>query len=79
MSRVRRCSWEIGVRCHAPATRRVKVTYLGQPIDRDPLMCDAHADMAQTLIRPGWAIVRIEPLVVMMHGYPLEPEQEVQA
>ena len=76
--RTRRCSWEYGYRCHEPATRRVVTTYLGQPTDRDVLMCGPHADQAETLIRPGWAIVRIEPLVVMMHGYPLEPEQEVQ-
>lgn len=60
--RVRRCSWATGVRCHAPATRRVRTTYLDQPTDRDVLFCDRHAEQAPTLLREGWAIASVEPL-----------------
>lgn len=62
MTRVRRCSWEIGSRCHEPATKRLKVTYLGAPIDRDPVFCDPHVEQVNTLIRPGWAVVAVETL-----------------
>jgi hypothetical protein len=66
MSRVRRCSWEIGLRCHEQATHRVKATYLGQPVDRDVPFCGPHAARAGELIvgHPGWAIVETVPLEV---------------
>jgi hypothetical protein len=62
MTRTRRCSWETGYRCHKPATRRVQATYLGQPTDHDVLLCDEHAEITDTLVRPGWEITNIEPL-----------------
>ena len=61
--RTRRCSWQMGFPpCHAPATKRVKATYLDAPTDTDPLFCDAHAERVGELLRPGWAIAAIETL-----------------
>lgn len=60
MNRVRRCSWETGIRCHAPATKRAAVTYLGFRIDHDPLFCDEHAARLEELLRPGWAVTVVE-------------------
>lgn len=63
--RHRRCAWTMGFPpCHELATKKVKATYLGQPVDRDVLMCDPHAELAHTLVHPGsgWAIASIEPL-----------------
>ena len=64
MSRVRRCSWEIGTRCHERATKRLKVTYLGEPTDKDPVFCDTHNEQVNTLIRPGWAVAGVETIEV---------------
>jgi len=61
-TRVRRCSWEFGVRCHEPANVRLTVTYLGAPTDRDVFLCAMHADQAGDLVRPGWAIASVTPV-----------------
>ena len=60
---IRRCSWEIGMRCHAPAAVRVTVTYLDVPTDRPVYVCREHAAELPRLVRPGWQLARLEGIV----------------